>query len=73
MSEFIIPANYQQWRHCITEICRIPLTSEYIDQRLKSLTNPKDHTTQQFIQLYGEQQRQMTLQWFAKAKSEVGQ
>lgn len=71
MADSIIPQNYEQWRHCITEVCQQPLTSRYIDERIKSLTNPKDHMTQQFVQLYGEPQRVKTMQWFERAQKDL--
>ncbi|WP_020209956.1 hypothetical protein [Gilvimarinus chinensis] len=71
MTDSIVPQTYEQWRHCITEICQIPLTAEYIEKRLQSLNNPNDHTTAQFVQLYGEKQRIHTLQWFEQAKAEL--
>ncbi|MBU2884361.1 hypothetical protein KO507_01135 [Gilvimarinus agarilyticus] len=71
MTDSIVPQTYAQWRHCITEICQIPLTANYIEQRIKSLNNPNDHTTEQFIRLYGNEQHRHTLQWFEQEKTEL--
>ena len=29
--------SYQDWKHCITELCGIPLTQAFIEQRLAAL------------------------------------
>lgn len=67
----IIPETYAQWRHCITEICGIPLTQAYIEQRLLDLNDQSDHMTRQYLRLYGNAQRQQTLRWFAQAQAEL--
>jgi hypothetical protein len=67
----MIPQTYEEWRHCITAICNQPLTKEYIEQRIKALNMPSDHMTAKFVQLYGEQQRVRTLEWFERARNEL--
>ena len=64
-----IPQNYQEWFHFITVMCQQELTEPYIEKRLKDLNSPNEYMTQQFIQLYGEQQRINTIEWFEQAKS----
>lgn len=66
----LIPQTYEEWRHCITVICRQPITRPYIEERIAALNSKNDHMTQAFVQLYGEQQRRKTLQWFEQAKQE---
>lgn len=70
MSDFI-PSTYDEWHHCITEICGIPLTEAYIRKRIDALNNHRDYMTTRFVELYGESQRQQTLAWFEQALSEV--
>ncbi|MCC5795760.1 MAG: hypothetical protein JJU48_00365 [Methylophaga sp.] len=67
----LIPGNYNEWHHCITKICRIPLTESYIRERISALNNEQDYMTSRFVELYGEEQRQQTLLWFEQALSEV--
>jgi hypothetical protein len=67
----MIPQTYEEWRHCITVICNQPLTRGYIEQRIKPLNTPSDHMTAKFVQLYGEHQRALTLEWFERARSEL--
>lgn len=69
MKTDIIPKSYESWRHCITVICQQELNLPYIEMRIQALNTPSDHMTQRFVQLYGEQQRIMTLEWFEKAKN----
>ena len=51
---FPIPASYGEWRHCITEVCGLPLTEKFIRERLTALENRNDYMTRKFIELYGE-------------------
>jgi len=71
MEKVLIPENYEQWHHCITVICKQPLTPAYLDQRLRALNNLEDYMTKKFVELYGEQQRMKTLQWFERAKHTI--
>ncbi len=71
MSTLDIPQTYEQWHHCITVICRQALSRPYIEQRITSLSSASDPSTQKFVELYGEQQRLQTLQWFEQAKSNL--
>lgn len=71
LPQSIIPATYEGWVHCITYICRIELTEDFINQRLLALNDFSDHMTSRFVELYGEQQRQRTLQWLARAYDEL--
>ncbi|KPQ26863.1 MAG: hypothetical protein HLUCCX14_16990 [Marinobacter excellens HL-55] len=67
----MIPQTYEEWQHCITVICNQPMTRGYIEQRIKALNTPSDHMTAKFVQLYGEQQRARTLEWFERARNEL--
>ncbi|KJF94767.1 hypothetical protein UB33_07290 [Photobacterium angustum] len=71
MNTAIIPQTYQEWHHCITVICQQPLTLSYVEERIAALNSSKDYMTKKFVQLYGESQRQKTLQWFEQAKNEL--
>ncbi|MCG8611939.1 MAG: hypothetical protein MI864_15545 [Pseudomonadales bacterium] len=71
MDTSIIPNSYQEWRHCITVICQQELTLPYVESRIKALNTDNDHMTHKYVQLYGEQQRIKTLQWFEQAKREL--
>lgn len=67
----IRPTSYDEWKHCITVICGIPLTKAYVRQRIEALKDQHEHMTSKFIQLYGEPHRQQTIAWFERALSEL--
>ena len=46
-----LPGSYTEWRHCITEICGIPLGESFIRERLIALDDDNDHMTRKFIEL----------------------
>lgn len=68
----VIPTNYQEWEHCITVECGIPLTSGYIAERIEALENKSDHHTQKFLEEYGEAHLTRTLGWFREAQTKLG-
>ena len=68
MANSAIPQNFQEWHHCITVECGLALTPDYIESRIASLKNEKDHYTQQFIKLYGREYLLTVLSWFVLAQ-----
>jgi hypothetical protein len=66
----MIPENYEMWRRCIVEKCGIPLTSTYIQQRIKELSALDQYETQRFIDLYGSLHHQKIIGWFERALAE---
>ena len=73
MNPTIIPQTYEEWLHCITVIGQQKLSPTYIEKRIKSLNSLDDASTRQFVQLYGEEQRKKTIQWFERANKEQSQ
>ena len=63
--------TYDDWKHCITVLCRIPLTPVYIEQRLAELRDPADHGTQKFIAAWGEAHLARIIGWFEQAEREL--
>lgn len=63
----VIPTRYEEWRHCIQDICRIPLTPEFVDTRLRELADPGLHSTQQFLRHYGPEHLARVRAWFEQA------
>jgi len=59
--------TYDDWKHCITVLCGIPLTPDYIEKRLAELKNPNDYKTQKFIDTWGEQHLKKVISWFEQA------
>lgn len=62
--------SYDDWKHCTTVLCGIPLTRPYVEQRLTALRDPTDPTTQKFIATWGEEHRLRVIGWFEQARHE---
>ena len=63
--------TYDDWKHCITVLCRIPLTLAYVEQRLAALRDPADYGTQKFIATWGEAHLAHEIGWFEQAEREL--
>ncbi len=66
-----IPENYEQWHHCITVECGIPLTPEFVAQRLEIWRNTDREETTRFRRLYGDAHWQAVIGWFERAQAEL--
>ncbi len=62
------PQNYDEWVHCITVECGIPLTSDFVSQRLAVWRNEGSEETQRFRKLYGDAHWQAVIGWFERAE-----
>ncbi|MEM8572197.1 MAG: hypothetical protein AAGG56_15010 [Pseudomonadota bacterium] len=67
----IVPQTYEEWKHCITVLCNIPLTPSYVQERITALQDKSDHRTQRFIETWGEPHHERTLVWFEQAAAEL--
>lgn len=67
----IRPTSYEEWKHCITVICGIPLTESYVRQRIEALHDTSDHMTSKFVELYGEPHLRQTIAWFEQALNDL--
>ena len=63
--------TYDDWKHCITEICKVPLTPDYVAMRLKELRDPRAYNTQKFVSTWGEGHRKQIIAWFEQAETEL--
>ena len=63
--------TYEGWKHCITVLCRIPLTQAYVEERLASLRDPADQRTQKFVAKWGEAHHARVVGWFEQAQREL--
>ena len=66
-----VPNSYEEWKHCITVKCDIPLTPVYVDERLAALTDDRDFHTQKFKSRWGAGHLARTIAWFEQAKKEL--
>ena len=65
------PASYEEWKHCITVVCGIPLTLKYVQERIAALNDGKDYHTQQYIKVWGSEGHSQTISWFQRAADEL--
>ena len=63
--------TYNDWKHCITVLCGIPLTPAYVEERLAALRDPSDHGRQKFVASWGEPHLERVIGWFEQAKGEL--
>ena len=67
----IVPQTYDDWKHCITVLCKIPLTPRYVRERIAALNYKSDLHTRRFIERWGQAHHQRTLAWFEQAATEL--
>ncbi|WP_415716532.1 hypothetical protein [Roseibium sp.] len=63
--------TYDDWKHCITDICKVPLTANYVAARLKELRDTENFDTKKFVGSWGEPHRQRVVAWFEQAEREL--
>ena len=66
-----LPETYEHWHHCITVECGIPLTSEFVAQRLGVWRDEKAEETARFRRLYGDAHWRSVIGWFERAEADV--
>lgn len=62
-----IPRTYEEWEHCITVKCGIPLTADFVAGRIEALEDEGNFRTQKFIDDWGRDHHARTLDWFRVA------
>ncbi|MEM7176608.1 MAG: hypothetical protein AAGD47_02440 [Pseudomonadota bacterium] len=67
----MIPTTYEDWEHCITVKCGIPLTAEFVAERIAALQDTSDYSTRRFIESWGEAHLNRTLEWFQEAQQRL--
>ncbi|MEM1058369.1 MAG: preprotein translocase subunit SecA [Verrucomicrobiota bacterium] len=67
-----MPETYADWQQSITGICGLPLTPEFITQRLGELQNSQAKATKDFVKVYGEEHLGRVIGWFEKARDANG-
>ena len=63
--------TYDDWKHCITVLCGIPLTPDYVEECLAALRDPADFKTQKFVAAWGEAHLAHVIGWFEQAEREL--
>jgi hypothetical protein len=64
------PTTFEDWKACITVACGIPLTREYVEQRLIALKDDKDYNTQKLKNMWGGEHYTNVVGWFGRALEE---
>ena len=64
-------STYEDWKHCITVLCGIPLTLEFVDRRITALNDEQNENTKKLIAHWGEDHYKQTVLWFEKARQEL--
>ncbi|MEM6698670.1 MAG: hypothetical protein AAF599_09765 [Bacteroidota bacterium] len=62
----MIATNFEEWKNCIVNDCRIKLTKEYAQRRLKIYEDKRHKETKEFIRLYGENHWNNIVYWLKK-------
>ncbi|MEM1111903.1 MAG: hypothetical protein AAGI11_08340 [Pseudomonadota bacterium] len=65
------PQSYDEWKHCITVECNIPLTTGYVEERLAVWRNEASEETKRFRRLYGDDYWRNVIAWFEQAEAEI--
>ena len=65
-----LPKTYDEWKYCITVKCGIALTQDYVNERLSVLSKVSDYSTAKFIEMWGPEHHQKTIEYFSQAANE---
>lgn len=65
-----IPLSFEEWKKCIENDCKIPISKEFATQRLNAMLNKKSGQTITFIEKYGEQHYSNIISWLKRAIDE---
>jgi hypothetical protein len=59
----MIPQTAKEWKNCIENQCKIPLTESFIKSRLTIYENNEHPETKTFARLYGEKHLNNIISW----------
>ncbi|MBE8712818.1 hypothetical protein [Sphingobacterium hungaricum] len=66
----VIPKNFEEWKICITDKCKIKLTAEFAENRLAVYSDENIPETQRFVKLYGIEHLQNIRRWLSTILSD---
>lgn len=69
----MIPNDYNSWKHCITIECGIELSKDFLQNRIRVLTDVTNQETQKIILLYGQIHIHNLIKWMQQALYEFKQ
>jgi L-fucose isomerase-like protein len=70
--ELKVLTQFEEWKYCIERKCKIVLTIEYVETRIKELSRRQSADVERFIQLYGENHLNVILGHFRKVQTDLG-
>ena len=70
MDDDIFPKHYDAWKVCITKKCKIPLTRDFIEERIRDLSDETSASYKTFVQKYGPHWTQTVRSYFKQALSD---
>lgn len=62
----MLARNFEEWRNCIVNDCKIELTKEFAQGRLKVYEDRNNAETKKFVKLYGENHLNNIIYWLKK-------
>ena len=67
----MIPSIYEEWKYCIEIQCKIPLTKDFILERLRVLSDASNPETRVFGKAYGSDHLNKIIQYFKKSLTQI--
>ena len=71
MNDEIFPKHYESWKSCITQKCKIPLTEEFIKNRISILADEDSIERSKFIELYGLHWTNTVISYFKQSLNNI--
>lgn len=65
----MIPGTFDEWKDCIVNDCKIKLTKEFAQGRLKVYENSGHPETKKFVEIYGKDHLNNVIYWYKKILS----
>jgi len=62
----MIPQTFEEWKNCIITDCRINLTQDFAQKRLKVYEDKKNPERRKFIDLYGSYHLENVIRWLKR-------
>lgn len=66
----MVPHTYDEWKDCIVNDCKIPLTKTFAKKRLDIYENKSHAETRKFKELYGDQHLSNIIYWYKRFYNE---
>ncbi|MEM9357824.1 MAG: hypothetical protein AAGB04_16600 [Pseudomonadota bacterium] len=63
--------TYEDWKHCIVDLCQVPLTKSFVTERLAELRDESNDRTRKFVSKWGDNHRKQVVAWFEQAEIEL--